>query len=198
MRRTRFAALVASPLLALGVLTACSVPPARPPASTGVPSTHDADALLAAFGLQGRSGREVVESLDRLDQQRPLPVAASVRSDRVLLSDGTRDAEVPIEGDAFYLSIAPYRTRTHDCWFHNLGTCRGELANTDLHVTITTADGRVLVDKDTTTYANGFVGFWIPKDVTGTIVVTRDGLTATSDFASDARGATCVTTLPLA
>ena len=37
-----------------------------------------------------------------------------------------------------------------------------------------------------------------PKDVTGTIVVTKDGKTAESPFSSDPEGATCVTTLPLA
>ena len=65
-------------------------------------------------------------------------------------------------------------------------------------MTITDSHGAALVDTDATTYANGFVGFWIPKDVTGTIVVTKDGKTAESPFSSDPEGATCVTTLPLA
>jgi len=147
--------------------------------------------------LEGKSGREIVAALDQEDARRPLPVMGSVRYDEVILSDGTTEQAIPIHGDEFYLSIAPYETTTHDCFYHNVGTCQGELTDEDIHVTITTDDGEVLVDEDATTYANGFVGFWIPKDVTGTIVVTKDGKTAESPFSSDAEGATCITTLPL-
>ncbi len=113
----------------------------------------------------------------------------------MLLSDGSTEAAMPLDGDQFYLSLAPYETSTHECYFHNLGTCRGELAGEDVHVTISTDDGEVLVDEQVTTYANGFVGFWIPKDVAGSVVVTRDGKRAESRFSSDAEGPTCLTTL---
>ncbi len=202
MIRSRLAALVAVPLLSLGVLSACSTPDTvtestAPTAGTGGASSAESG-LLEAQGLAGKSGREVVEALDQLDVDRPLAVGASVRYDEVLVSDGVTEEVLPIDGDEFYLSLAPYETFTHECYFHNLGTCRGELAETDVHVTITTDDGEVLVDEDATTYANGFVGFWVPKDVSGTIVVTKDGKTAESPFSSDAEGATCVTTLRLA
>ena len=62
---------------------------------------------------------------------------------------------------------------------------------------ITTDSGEVLVDEDATTYANGFVGFWIPKDLAGTVVVTKDGKRAESRFSSDSEGPTCLTTLQL-
>ena len=188
----RLITLVAAPLLVLGGLTACSSgAPAEPT------PTVAADSLVAGAGLEGKSGREIIEALDQDATARPLPVMGSVRYDELILSDGVTEQVVPIEGNEFYLSIAPYETFTHDCYFHNVGTCQGELAGEDVHVTITTDDGEVLVDEDATTYANGFVGFWIPKDKQGTIVVTKDGKTAESPFSSDAEGATCVTTLPL-
>ena len=63
----------------------------------------------------------------------------------------------------------------------------------------TAEDGTVLVDEQTSTYAdNGFVGFWIPKDVAGTVVVTADGKRAETRFSSDPEGPTCLTTLQLA
>lgn len=197
MFRSRLAAALALPLFALGALTACTTTSdvAEPPASQAAPA--QTGSLLAAAGLEGRSGREIVEALDKDETQRPLPVMGSVRYDQVILSDGTTEEVVPIEGDEFYLSLAPFETFTHDCYFHNVGTCQGELVGEDVHVTITTDDGQVLVDQDATTYANGFVGFWIPRDVKGTIVVEKDGKTAESPFSSDAEGATCVTTLPL-
>lgn len=200
MRRHHLTIRIAVPLAAVLALSACSTPEVaetpRDSASTAAPSVA-AGALLGAHGLEGKSGAEVVEALDRLDAQRPLPLAASVRYDEVLLSDGTTEAALPLEGDQFYLSIAPYETTTHECYFHNLGSCQGELADVELRVRITTDSGEVLVDEDATTYANGFVGFWIPKDLAGTVVVTKDGKRAESRFSSDAEGPTCLTTLQL-
>ena len=200
MRRHHLTIRIAVPLAAVLALSACSTPEVaetpRDSASTAAPSVA-AGALLGAHGLEGKSGAEVVEALDRLDAQRPLPLAASVRYDEVLLSDGTTEAALPLEGDQFYLSIAPYETTTHECYFHNLGSCQGELADVEVRVRITTDSGEVLVDEDATTYANGFIGFWIPKDVAGTVVVTKDGKRAESRFSSDAEGPTCLTTLQL-
>lgn len=201
MIRSRLATALALSLLALGTLTACNTtasdvaqaPTTQPATNAAAPGT-----LLAAAGLEGKSGREIVDALDQEESARPLAVMGSVRYDQVILSDGITEEVVEIEGDEFYLSLAPYETFTHDCYFHNVGTCQGELDGEDVHVTITTDDGEVLVDETATTYANGFVGFWIPRDVKGTIVVTKDGKTAESPFSSDVEGATCVTTLPLA
>ena len=200
MRRHHLTIRIAVPLAAVLALSACSTPEVaetpRDSASTAAPSVA-AGALLGAHGLEGKSGAEVVEALDRLDAQRPLPLAASVRYDEVLLSDGTTQAALPLDGDQFYLSLAPYETTTHECYFHNLGSCQGELADVEVRVRITTDSGEVLVDEDATTYANGFIGFWIPKDVAGTVVVTKDGKRAESRFSSDAEGPTCLTTLQL-
>ncbi len=197
MNRSRTALLTAVSLLSFGTLAGCaaatgSAPPA-PGASQAV--AGDADSLLAAHGLTGLSPREVVEAMDKEPAARPLPLRASVRYDEVMLDDGTTQASLPLEGDDFYLSVAPYATQTHECYFHNLGTCQGELASTEVHVTITSEDGETLVDEDATTYANGFVGFWIPKDIKGTVKITQDGRTGEVPFSSDAEGATCLTTL---
>lgn len=62
--------------------------------------------------------------------------------------------------DQFYLPWRPHHAHTHDCFYHNTGSCQGELVNSQVHVTITTADGIVIVNRDATTYANGFIGFW--------------------------------------
>lgn len=192
MNRSRIVAVLILPLISLGTLTACSAAEAPQPSAAVEQSS-----LLAAHGLEGKSGREIIETLDQQESARPLPVMGSVRNDQILLSDGVAEEVVPIEGDEFYLSLAPYETFTHDCYFHNVGTCQGELSQEQVHVTITTDDGEVLVDEDATTYANGFVGFWVPKDEKGTIVVTKDGKTAESRFSSDDEGATCITTLQL-
>lgn len=197
MLRRRLAAVLMLPVLAAGGLAGCAGSDAPTSATSAPAASASSTSLLAAAGLEGMSGREIVEALDQEPTQRPLPVMGSVRYDEVILSDGTAEEIVPIEGGEFYLSLAPFETHTHECYFHNLGTCQGELVDTEVHVTITTDEGGVLVDEAATTYTNGFVGFWVPKDVQGTIVVTKDGKTAESRFSSDAEGATCITTLAL-
>ena len=198
MNRARTALLTAVSLLALGGLAGCSAATQSAPVATATQAVAgDAEALLSAHGLAGKSPREVVEALDQDPAARPLPLRASVRYDEVMLDDGTTQASLPLGGDEFYLSVAPYENGTHDCYFHNLGTCQGELAQADVHITVVSEDGTTLVDKDTTTYANGFVAVWIPKDIKGTVTVTKDGKTGEVAFSSDKEGATCVTTLQM-
>ena len=183
----------------MGALAGCSAltGPATTTPATSQAVAGDAEAILSAQGLSGKSPREVVEALDQDPAARPLALMASVRYDEVTLDDGTTQATLPLDGDEFYISVAPYENSTHDCYFHSLGTCQGELTDTDVHVTVVSEDGETLIDEDATTYANGFVGFWVPKDVKGTVTVTTDGKTGEVEFSSDPEGATCITTLQL-
>ncbi|MCC2593120.1 CueP family metal-binding protein [Tessaracoccus sp. OS52] len=197
MKKTLLAIAAVTALLASG----CSAPTPATPASSSVPASsavvQDTDAMLARHGMAGLSPREVVETMDQDPSPRPLPMVASVRYDQVVLADEQGEVTMPLDGEDFYLSIAPYVTFTHDCYFHNLGTCQGELAGETVHVNITTEGGDVLVDEEATLQANGFVGFWLPRDVAGTVTVTYDGKTAVSPFSSDPEGPTCLTTLEL-
>lgn len=199
MNRARTAILTAVSLLSVGALAGCSAltGPATTTPATSQAVAGDAEAILSAQGLSGKSPREVVKALDQDPAARPLALMASVRYDEVTLDDGTTQATLPLDGDEFYISVAPYENSTHDCYFHSLGTCQGELTDTDVHVTVVSEDGETLIDEDATTYANGFVGFWVPKDVKGTVTVTTDGKTGEVEFSSDPEGATCITTLQL-
>jgi len=182
-------------------LTGCStdVPEAdrTPPGpSTG---TTDQTEFLAAHGLDGMDGEQVVDHLDRMPVvDRPTELMASVRADQLLLTDAEQEVALPLAEGEFYLSVAPYVDQTHECFYHSLTTCRGELTNQDIDVRIVDdADGEVLVDEEVTTFDNGFAGFWLPRDVDGTIEITHDGLTGRSAFSSGEEGATCLTTLQL-
>lgn len=144
-------------------------------------------------------GAQIIDHLDRMPvADRPSDLMASVRADQLLLTDAEQELAVPLGEDRFYLSVAPYVDQTHECFYHSLTTCRGELANQDVGVRIIDdATGEVLVEEQVTTFDNGFVGFWLPRDVEGTIEVTHDGLTGQRVFSSDDEGATCLTTLQL-
>lgn len=184
--------------VAVLALAGCGSPstgtdPAGPPA--------DEPAVLAAYGLTGLDGREIVDRLERMpvDSRHP-DLVASVRPGHLVLSRAGSDEQtvVDLPADQFYLSVAPYRHRTHDCHFHSLTTCRGELAGEKLQVTITDRDsGEVLVDEVTETFDNGFAGFWLPRGINATIHVRHGEYSASEDIATGPDDPTCLTTLHL-
>ena len=187
-------AAIAAAALALA-LTGCSAAAPEPTAD----GTVSQDKFLTTHGL---AAMDAVEIIDHLDQQkvteRPTDLIASVRADELLLSSDDQEVVVDLPDNQTYVSIAPYLTSTHDCFYHSLTTCLGELDNEDIQVTITDeATGEVLVDEATTTFDNGFIGFWLPDDVTGLIEVSYQGRTGTTEFSTTDDGATCVTDLRL-
>ena len=160
--------------------------------------TSSEDPMLAELGLGGLSGQEIVAQLDVSTESRPLDFVASVREDEVLVGDGTKEVSVPLPDDVYYVSIAPFIETTHECYFHSLATCQGELTDESVDVRITDADGDVLVQETATTYANGFVGYWLPRDIEGTIEISQGDLTGSVPFSTSEGSPTCVTTLQLA
>jgi len=160
-----------------------------------------AESILAAYDLDGLDGRAIVDRLDRLPvADRPTTLRASVRPGELLLSEAGSDDQtvVDLPDDLFYLAVAPYIERTHDCYYHSLTTCRGELAGQDMRVMITErATNQVLVDTTTTTFDNGFVGFWLPSGIDATITVAYEGYTASGDISTGPDDPTCLTTLRL-
>lgn len=156
------------------------------------------DPLLRAHGLEGASTEEVVEQLDRTHEDRDAGLAGSVTYDEVVLDDGTTRTTLPMPEDRFYLAVAPWTTTTHECFSHSLSGCQGELVGEEFDVRITDDSGAVLVEEDVTSYENGFVGFWLPKDITGTLEVSSEQGRAVEEFATSPDSPTCLTTVQLA
>jgi hypothetical protein len=167
-------------------------------ASSSVPA--EATSLLARYDLGGMETVEIIDHLDRLGvDERPADLMASVRPGELLITSGDDEFELDVPDDRFYLSVAPYVDETHDCFYHSLTTCKGELVAEDVEVQIIDeTNDTVLVDGTETTFDNGFVGFWLPRDIEGTLRVTYDGKVGEVDFATDDDGPTCVTTVQLA
>lgn len=201
-------AIVVIGALALTGCTANQAGPGSPVSSTPVSSTPASaapatsaaavDGVLATAGLRGKDTAAVIAALETSNEDRTAGPKGSVRYDSLVLSTADQQVAMPIPAGKFYLSIAPYVNRTHDCYYHNLASCQGELAGKQVHVTITGADGTTLVDEDTTLHANGFSGFWLPRDITGTLTVTYDGKQATTPIGTGQDDPTCLTTLKLA
>ncbi|PNM26299.1 hypothetical protein A6J66_020310 [Yersinia enterocolitica] len=152
--------------------------------------------FLTQHGLAGKTTEQMIETIDQSKQERPLAYSASVTSAELTLSDEQQRYSFPL-GDKFYLSFAPYVNQTHPCFNHSLSGCRGELANTAFDVKITDKAGKVILQDTLTSYQNGFIGVWLPRNTEGTIEVSYQGLKAVSPFATQAESQTCMTTLQL-
>ena len=151
--------------------------------------------LMETHGLVGMDAVEIVDSLDRVPlSERPTDLIASVMPDQLVLSSATEEISLELPDDAFYLSIAPFVSQTHECHFHSLTTCVGELSNEDVHVKIIDDAGDVLVDEARTTLITVCRGSGTAGS-TGTIEMSYDGMTGTSDFSISDGSATCITDL---
>lgn len=181
-RRALLAALAATPL----VLACCSASPSA------------AEELLAAHGQPG-SAREVIDALEALPlAQRPPELLASVGTDVLTLSDASgREASLELPAEELYVSVAPFVTGTHECFFHSLTTCRGELAEEELDVRVEDASGTALIDETRTTAPNGFLGLWLPRDEELTLRLAGAAGEATTTLRTDAEAPTCLTTMQL-
>lgn len=192
--RARAALLVLAAALAL---TGCSATTAPPEASA---SADPVDALLATHDLAGLDARELIERLEAMPvAERPTDLRASVRPDTLLLSTPAGDElSLPLPDGQFYLSLAPYLEQNHDCFFHSLTTCLGELRGESVDVLIVdSASGETLVDGTLQTNDNGFVGVWLPSDVEAELTITHDGHVVTAPVSTDEEAPTCLTTLLL-
>lgn len=204
--RRRLAAALASTLAVTLVLAACAptadAPAGEPADASASPSVAQTEpAILAGQGLAGADARTIIDTLDALPvAERPEDVFVSIRPDQLVVSDSTgREETVPMPEDEFYVSLAPYVDQTHDCYYHSLTTCTGELGDQEIHVTVTdTATGEVIVDEDLVTFDNGFVGVWLPRGIDAELTVAYQDLSATAPLSTSAADdATCVTTMQL-
>lgn len=163
-------------------------------------ATGDED-LLEAHGFADADARAIIEQLEALPvAERPQDLIASVNPVSLQLQDEAgRETELPLPEDQFYLSVAPFVETTHECAFHSLTTCRGELSNRDVTVSvIDSASGETLEEGIRTTHDNGFFGLWLPRGITAELTCTVDDVTGTASIDTQAEDAlTCLTSLQL-
>lgn len=195
-QRIALSVLVAG-TLGLGTLAGCSgtsTPTASSPAAASNPAV---EAKLDRFGLKGKSVVEIINALDRSKEDNEASLLGSVRQNELLLTDGKEQISMPMPADKTYLSIAPYVDQTHECFNHNLGTCQGEQVGQEFTVTITDESGKQVLKETVTTYDNGFVGFWVPRNIKGTLTVEGIGKKGSIPLSTGAEDPTCITTLKL-
>ena len=185
-------------ILAL-VLAGCAITPSGPAPSSVSSQTSERE-FLADHGLSGLDVRQVIERLDTMPvADRPTDLLASVQPEALVLTDDQeRETRLPLPEDEVYISVAPYRDQTHDCYFHSLTTCLGELASEEVQVTLTGADGEVIIDEARQTYDNGFIGLWVPRDTEVTLTIEHEGQEANARISTmNDDDPTCITTMRL-
>lgn len=186
--------LTALAAVGIAVLAGCAAVPAPQDAA----ASSATDDVLADHGLAGLTAVEVIDVLDRVAvSERSTTLIASVRPDALVLEDERGETSLPLPDDLAYVSIAPYVEQTHECHFHSLTTCQGELSREPVRVTITDASGAVIVDESTQTFDNGFVGYWLPRDLRGSIEIEHAGMMGVATLSTSADAPTCITTLAL-
>ncbi|MDF2700696.1 MAG: hypothetical protein K0Q49_2259 [Haloplasmataceae bacterium] len=153
-------------------------------------------AFLEKYELNDQSVEQIVAKLEHSTNEDP-SLYAAIKSSKLILGDDDNEFSLNVPNDKFYLSLAPYINTTHPCGNHNLITCRGELKNQTMNILIKDSRGKVIIDDDYTSYSNGFIGVWLPKNISGTITVTYNGLSATTDISTNSNSNTCLTTMKL-
>lgn len=186
-------------LSAVLLLSACGENGGESPdaESTGTASASDeaaADELLAEHGLQDMDAKQIIKKLEGASQT-PNGLVATVGYDELVLSDADdpdREVALPIER-SFYLSVAPYIDKARKCHHRSLTVDRGELADQELRVFLIGMDGEVIASNSVTTNANGFVGFWLQRDIDATLQMSSAGLTGRADISTRRNAPTCIT-----
>ncbi|QIM18684.1 hypothetical protein G7066_08805 [Leucobacter coleopterorum] len=182
------------------LLAGCAATPASEPAANSRTEVAPLNNELSSFGFADMSSRDIIEELETMAvNDRSKDLSASIQPTELILSKNEQTLSLPLPADQFYLSVAPYVTQTHDCTFHVPTGCQGELGNTEVYVTITdTESGKTYYSEETTTYDNGFIGYWLPQGVKVNVTIEANGKTGSVLVGTGAENSpTCITTLQL-
>lgn len=160
------------------------------------PKSTSSERVLRQYGFDQLSVEELAYTLDK-ETFTQSNLIASITATSIAFGEVGKSVNIDIPEGKFYLSLAPYIEHTHPCANHNFVTCRGEMPNTTFHVKIVTLDDEVLIDEELTTYDNGFVGVWLPANITANIYVHYQNKSANTTITTLKTSDTCLTTLQL-
>ncbi len=145
--------------------------------------------------IKGREVRDVVEDFENGVYT---DVDAAAFSTHIEVYKDNEVVKLYDKEDMFYVSIAPYVNLTHAWGIHSLTGCRGELQSAPIDVKIVNrTTGEVLVDQEITTYKNGFMGFWLPRDIEVSIEMSYENTSGSYYFTTYDSSPTCLTEFKL-
>lgn len=125
-------------------------------------------------------------------------VSSSITSQELIVTDSKNNKTTyDLPEDEFFVSIAPFISTTHTCTIHSLTGCQGELVEKEFDVYIQDEEGNIVVDETMTSFQNGFIDLWLPRNETFNVKIEYDGKTAESEISTFKSDNTCVTTMQL-
>lgn len=125
-------------------------------------------------------------------------VSASITSHELIVTDSNeKETAYKLPEEEFFVSIAPFVEKTHECAIHSLTGCQGELVEKEFAVYIQDEKGNVVVDKTMASFKNGFIDLWLPRDKTYQVKIEYDGKAAESEISTFEGDNTCITTMRL-
>lgn len=148
------------------------------------------DKLLADYGLNGLTVEAIIEKLE--NDEFPEEVSASIYNDRLVLTIGEDKLLYSLDEDLYYLSFAPYINYTHECFYHSLTGCRGELIDQDIFIRIYDEDNLLVNETTLNTGDDGFIGLFLESGINYRIEVETEELTSVF-YANSSAGQTCFT-----
>jgi len=164
----------------------------------------------APVPMRSASPRIGPELLEDLDAREALALAnkwgtvtpevqsfVDTESIKVSFKSSGKTVEVPLPADQLVVAFAPYISKTHPCEIHYMSGCQGELIETPVKVTVTLADGAMLLDEKITTMKNGFLELWLPRNQEITVTMEALGRKAEGTIGTFPNSNTCITTFQL-
>lgn len=124
-------------------------------------------------------------------------VSASITSEELIVTDHGKKTSFDLPEDEFFVSIAPFIENTHECAIHSLTGCQGELVEKTFDVLIQDEEGTIVMDDTMTSFENGFIDLWLPRDRTYQVKIAYEGKTAESEIGTFKDSNTCITTMQL-
>lgn len=149
--------------------------------------------ILETYALEDMSVESMVLALETKTVD-TTGLVASINSKFLVLETENDKVTIALPEDQFYLSFAPYITNSHACTTHFLTSCQNELRNEPFKVMVELEDGTVIIDETLTSASNGFVGIWLPKDISAVLHIEYDDLHVSAPITTFDSSQTCLTT----
>ncbi len=109
----------------------------------------------------------------------------------------TYQTAITAEKDRFYLSFGLYADYTHECYYHNPGTCDAQFKSTPVEYRIQSLDGKFLLEGKANTTSRGWLDFYLPKNQKYQAEFKLDGMSGFGIFSTETDARTCISTIRL-
>jgi hypothetical protein len=123
--------------------------------------------------------------------------SASVNANQLIVEKDNETMAYDLPEEEFFLSIAPFQNATHPCTYHSLTGCQSELTDTTFDVYIEDADGNIIVNKEMTSFNNGFIDIWLPRNEKFYVTISYQDKEAKAELSTFDDDPTCITTMQL-